>query len=51
VARSYADEAPFAFRGTVKKVVFDAAPHLDERDELALHAHAHQARTARGINA
>jgi arylsulfatase len=51
VDRSYADKAPFAFTGTVKKVVFDVAPHLDERDELALHAHAHQAHTARGINA
>ncbi len=46
---SYADKAPFAFTGTVKKVVFDVAPHLDEYDELAIHAHEHQANTARGI--
>ena len=51
VDRSYADKAPFAFTGTVKKVVFDVAPHLDGQDEHALHAHAHQAHAARGINA
>ena len=43
VDRSYADKAPFAFTGTVKKVVFDVAPHLDADDELALHEHAQQA--------
>jgi arylsulfatase len=51
VDRSYADRAPFAFTGTVKKVVFDVAPHLDDKDELALHAHAHQAHTVGGMNA
>ena len=30
VDRSYADKAPFAFTGTVKKVVFDVDPHLDD---------------------
>ena len=49
VDRSYADQAPFAFTGTVKKVVFDVAPHLDTDDELAIHEHAQQASTARGI--
>jgi Protein of unknown function (DUF1269) len=38
VDRSYADKAPFAFTGTVKKVVFDVAPHLDD-DEHAIHEH------------
>jgi arylsulfatase len=47
VDRSYAGEAPFAFTGTVKKVVFDVAPHPDGQDEDALHAHAHQAHAAR----
>jgi hypothetical protein len=28
VDRSYADKSPFAFTGTVKKVVFDVNPHL-----------------------
>jgi arylsulfatase A-like enzyme len=51
VDRSYAAKAPFAFTGTVKKVVFDVAPHPDGQDEDALHAHAHQAQAARGINA
>ena len=51
VDRSYADKAPFAFTGTVKKVVFDVAPRPDGNDEAALHAHVHQAHAARGINA
>ncbi len=51
VDRGYAAKAPFAFTGTVKKVVFDVAPHPDGKDEHALHAHAHQAHAARGINA
>ena len=51
VDRSYAAKAPFAFTGTVKKVVFDVAPHPDDQDEDALHAHAHQAQAAHGINA
>ena len=50
VDRSYADKAPFAFTGTVKKVTFDVAPHLDDEDEHALHEHATQADTARGIS-
>jgi arylsulfatase len=51
VDRSYAAKAPFAFTGTVKKVVFDVAPHIDEGDEHALHEHASQADTVRGIRA
>jgi arylsulfatase len=51
VDRSYADQAPFAFTGTVKKVVFDVAPHLDAADENALHEHASQADTVRGVSA
>jgi arylsulfatase len=51
VDRSYADKAPFAFTGTVKKVVFDVAPHLAHEDEHALHEHAAQGHTARGITA
>ena len=51
VDRGYAGKAPFAFTGTVKKVVFDVAPHQDGKDELALHANAQQAHAARGINA
>ena len=51
VDRGYAGKAPFAFTGTVKKVVFDVAPHPDGNDEASLHAHEHQAHAARGINA
>jgi arylsulfatase A-like enzyme len=51
VDRGYADKAPFAFTGTVKKVVFDVAPHGDDEDEHALHEHAHQAVTVHGMNA
>ncbi len=50
VDRSYADKAPFAFTGTVKKVVFDIAPHPDDDQEEDLHAHAAQVDTARGIS-
>jgi arylsulfatase A-like enzyme len=50
VDRSYADKAPFAFTGTVKKVVFDVAPHPVDEDEQAMHEHAHQGATAHGIN-
>jgi hypothetical protein len=48
--RGYADRAPFAFTGTVKKVVFDVAPHLDAEDDLAIHTHAHQSDAVRGVN-
>jgi arylsulfatase len=51
VDRRYADKAPFAFTGTVRKVVFDVAPHFEAEDELALHAHAAQVNTVRGIDA
>lgn len=50
VDRGYAAKAPFAFTGTVRKVVFDVAPQQDD-DELALHAQAHQANAARGVSA
>jgi arylsulfatase A-like enzyme len=51
VDRNYADKAPFAFTGTVKKVVFDVAPHLDDQDEHDLHEHASQGHTVRGVTA
>ena len=37
---------PFAFTGTVKKVVFDIKPHLTEEDEVGLHTEA-QSRSRR----
>ena len=48
---SYEDEKPFAFTGTVKKVVFDLKPHLSAQDELDLHAAAHQGHAAHGLSA
>ena len=39
VDRAYEDRAPYAFTGTVKKVVFDLKPAVHE-DEKALHEHA-----------
>jgi len=50
VDRSYADKSPFAFTGTVRKVVFDIAPHADEHAQ-ALHEHAHQSLAAHAIHA
>ncbi len=42
VDRGYEDKKPFAFTGTVKKVVFDITPHLADQDELDVHtAHQH----------
>ena len=38
---SYADKKPFAFTGTIKKVIFDVKPHPSAEDEDALHAAAH----------
>ena len=51
VDRSYADNSPFAFNGTIHKVVFDINPHLSDEDEQALHEHAHQSLAAHGMSA
>ena len=48
---SYESEKPFAFTGTVKKVVFDINPHPSDQDELDLHAAAHQGHAAHGLSA
>ena len=37
VDRGYDSKKPFAFTGTVKKVVFDVKPHLSDQDEQDLH--------------
>jgi arylsulfatase len=50
VDAAYKDRAPYAFTGTVKKVVFDLKPgHID--DERALHETAAQGAAAHGIGA
>jgi hypothetical protein len=51
VDRGYADRAPFAFTGTVKKVTFDIKPHLTSEDEQVLHESAHHGHVAHGMSA
>ena len=47
---SYETEKPFAFTGTIKKVMFDIKPHLSSQDELDLHAEAARGQAARGLS-
>ena len=51
VDRSYEREKPFAFTGTVKKVVFDVKPHLSNDDERELHVAEHHGHAAHGLSA
>ena len=51
VDRAYADTAPYAFTGTVTKVVFDLKPAARHEDEKALHEAATHGATAHGISA
>ncbi len=48
---SYEREKPFAFTGTVKKVVFDIKPHLSDEDEQDLHAAAHHGQAVHALSA
>ena len=50
VDRAYADKSPYAFTGTVKKVVFDLKPGTHD-DESALHEAGAHVATAHGISA
>ncbi len=50
VDRSYAAKAPFAFTGTIRKVVFDVKPHL-EHEEAELHEEAQRAAAAHALSA
>jgi arylsulfatase A-like enzyme len=47
---SYEDKKPFAFTGTVEKVVFDIKPHLAAQDEEELHQAAHHGHTAHALS-
>ena len=51
VDRAYAAKAPYAFTGTVKKVIFDLKPAARHEDEKALHEAATHGATAHGISA
>ena len=49
---SYADRQPFAFTGTIKKVVFDVKPHPSRpRTSRPLHEVAHHGHAAHGLAA
>ena len=50
VDRDYADQAPFAFTGTIKKVVFDIIEPPDPSDQEALHVAHHQGLTGHGVS-
>ena len=51
VDRAYEDRAPYAFTGTVRRVVFDIKPPQSHEDEKALHETAAQAALAHGAAA
>ena len=46
VDRNNAHRAPFAFTGTIRRVVFDIKPHLSAAHEGALHEAAHHGHVA-----
>jgi arylsulfatase len=48
---SYADKLPFAFTGTVKRVIFDIPQPTDRPTAEALHREAVQSALTRGITA
>ena len=51
VDRAYEAQAPFAFTGTVKKVVFDITPHLSAQDELDVHTAEQHGQAAHALSA
>ena len=48
---AYEDRKPFAFTGTIKKVVFDVDPHPSAEETHELHAAVHQGHTAHALSA
>jgi arylsulfatase len=50
VDRAYEDKKPFAFTGTVKKVVFDITPHLVDQDELDVHTAEQHGQAAHALS-
>ena len=48
---AYEDRKPFAFTGTIKKVVFDVDPHPSAEEAHELHAAVHQGHTAHALSA
>ncbi len=51
VDRAYESDKPFAFTGTVKKVVFDIKPHLSAQDELDVHTAEQHGQAAHALSA
>ena len=51
VDRGYENRKPFAFTGTIKKVVFDINPHPSAEQEHELHTAAHHGHTAHALSA
>src|SRR3954449_11517388 len=51
VDRDYADRSPFAFTGTIERVVFDIDPILTEEARAEVHERMHHAAVAHGIGA
>lgn len=51
VDRGYADRSPFAFTGTIRKVVFDVDPHPSDEHARAMHEHAQRGAIAHGMGA
>ncbi len=50
VDRSYENQKPFAFTGTVKKVTFDIKPHLSDQDAINLHAAEQHGQAAHALS-
>jgi hypothetical protein len=48
---AYAAKVPYAFTGTVRKVIFDLKPAARHEDEKALHEGAAHGAAAHGISA
>ena len=50
VDRVYEDKKPFAFTGTVKRVVFDITPHLVDQDEVDVHTAEQHGQVAHALS-
>jgi len=48
---AYEDRKPFAFTGTIKRVVFDVNPHPPTDEARELHTAVHHGHVAHGLNA
>ena len=51
VDRAYEDRKPFAFTGTIKKVVFDVDPHASPEEAHELHQTVQHGHAAHALTA